>query len=646
MIAFDELWANNFGPFESFKLSLKERGLVHVRGDNSDTTAADSNGSGKTHVLKAISFCLFGETPDGDKADKLLRIGAERMETGVSWDDEDGHWAAHRNKPKVGSSTLVFEHNGQDVSAPTIAATQQEINERLGLDFATWRNTVLYAQGDVVRFADPGTTDADRKLILKRILRLDVLDKANEAAKTKMRLLASNNVLLEQEASRIIAELNGMSSGDALQTQLEQLQAELVEQEKTAKQLTKLRELDNMLIEAIGDARKQLSEQTSAQQEANKAREKAAAKTAEARAAARDWERTNADLAAMGGRIQGLIDGLDNELAEISAFEKGGACPSCGTKTTSPNVKRHIATLKKAAQHAYEVSMDQLRDEEQDTRSNLAAVKALETELLASAQACLEAAATATERATAIKREVDAEVAKWTPKQTEVRRDLAISEQAGVIAASTRRRIDGIKQSLKAVDDKRTGLTQRGTEIQAEIETAEEERIHINFWQKGFSNAGMSSMLMDAVMPELTKRANHYLELLSDGDISISFDTQSKLKTGESREKLSINWMIEGVPDSTPSGGQRKKISIAVDLALMDLVAQRERSAVDLLLLDEMLDGLDAAGRNRVMALLAELRQKRSTILVISHDSTISELFEHTMIVQKSNHIATLMEES
>jgi DNA repair exonuclease SbcCD ATPase subunit len=105
-------------------------------------------------------------------------------------------------------------------------------------------------------------------------------------------------------------------------------------------------------------------------------------------------------------------------------------------------------------------------------------------------------------------------------------------------------------------------------------------------------------------------------------------DTLSELKSGAVKDKLSINTTIEGNQNVTPSGGQLRKITLACDLALMDIVAQREGTAIDLLLMDEVLDGLDATGRSRIMDLLTHLKKQRGTIFLVTHDPELLEFME------------------
>jgi DNA repair exonuclease SbcCD ATPase subunit len=145
-------------------------------------------------------------------------------------------------------------------------------------------------------------------------------------------------------------------------------------------------------------------------------------------------------------------------------------------------------------------------------------------------------------------------------------------------------------------------------------------------------------------MPYLTERANHYLETLADGDILMEFTTQRELKSdkGALRDEIAINWTIEGIAGYPPSGGQQRKMEVATDLALMDLAEAREGSGLSMFMADEILDGLDAEGTERVMSLLQDLRARRSTVFVISHASSMHELFERQFTVVKEDGVSRL----
>ena len=53
---------NNFLIIGSASIDLHNQGLVRICGDNNDDTTSSSNGSGKSSIIEAIYWALFGDT--------------------------------------------------------------------------------------------------------------------------------------------------------------------------------------------------------------------------------------------------------------------------------------------------------------------------------------------------------------------------------------------------------------------------------------------------------------------------------------------------------------------------------------------------------------------------------------------------------
>jgi len=198
-------------------------------------------------------------------------------------------------------------------------------------------------------------------------------------------------------------------------------------------------------------------------------------------------------------------------------------------------------------------------------------------------------------------------------------------------------------QSLKKARKKAAGFRKQIKQFESDKRSVQGSLSYVEFWERGFSNQGLPSYILDSVMPFVEKRANVYLRVLADGDIKLGFSTQRELKSrDEKKDEIEITWEIEGKKNYPPSGGQQKKIEIATDLALMDLVATKEGEHVDLLALDEVLDGLDSEGCRRVLNLLRKLRKHRGSIFVVSHSSDVVEVFEKSIAVVKSGGVSIM----
>jgi len=114
-------------------------------------------------------------------------------------------------------------------------------------------------------------------------------------------------------------------------------------------------------------------------------------------------------------------------------------------------------------------------------------------------------------------------------------------------------------EQLKKDDEEKKKLVEA---LKAKHDEVKEEHEMCQFWVRGYSGQGLPSYVLDGVMKQITDRANHYLGILSDGDITMEFSTQRELKSskGEFKDEIDIRWVVEGVAGYPPSGGQQRKM--------------------------------------------------------------------------------------
>lgn len=593
MIEFRRVVVDEFGPFEHAELDLYRRGLVLIKGDNRDSTAADSNGAGKTNLFRAIAWALFGDTIEGDKTDEVVRKGQKSCAVSVEWSDGEDLYRVQR--ARLGANPkLLLERNGQDISGAVVRDTQAAIHSLLGMDFRTFRNTVLYGQGDVNKFADPRTTDAERKAVLKRVLRLEVVDAAQKHMTDQRKLIEKQRDSLSQRFQVLEGKLAEVDMGRAKE-RLSELRAKMGEVEKKVARRVKLEKVAAEIAEVL------------------RACDERRVEVERLRAVQRGVESALAGRAAELRAHQREV----RDLADRVALFDSGRCPTCTTPVTGGNVRQHVEDLKANA--------EVLREEEVSLRD---AITAMEVERD-------DVAAKLAKLAEDLTDERD-----WRTRYGEVLRDLKAIETAARDLKELEGWVDDCRAEIREIAVKRETLAGEIADVRTRLEELENEERHVRFWCDGFGNGGLVSHILDGVVPELTARANEHLAVLSDGDIRVRFDTETSLKSGEVRDKFDVIVDAEGLEAVRPSTGQLKKVTLAADLGLMDLVAARERAAVDLLLLDEVLDGLDGAGRARVVDLLNELRKTKSSIFVVSHDPALEQLFENVVTVVKENSVS------
>jgi DNA repair exonuclease SbcCD ATPase subunit len=131
---------------------------------------------------------------------------------------------------------------------------------------------------------------------------------------------------------------------------------------------------------------------------------------------------------------------------------------------------------------------------------------------------------------------------------------------------------------------------------------------------------GVSKYVVKKVLPFLNKKANHYLSVLGS-DYTIIFDS-------ELTEKL-ISRNRDPMPYASFSGGEKRRIDLALLLALIDVSKLQNSIDTNILILDEILDtSMDADGVECFMEHLNtafKVAYPDKAIYVITHRKELGE---------------------
>ena len=166
------------------------------------------NGAGKSSLLDAITWCIWGTSRAGDSSDSLVHSGSNDMQVEFVF-ELDGHQFTikrRRSKKGGGSTALELWSNQHNLTEGTIKATQEKIIQTLRLTFETFTNSSYLRQGHADEFTTKGATD--RKRILADILGLSHYDELEEKAKTRAKEAETKLQLLEYQLLEIEAELS------------------------------------------------------------------------------------------------------------------------------------------------------------------------------------------------------------------------------------------------------------------------------------------------------------------------------------------------------------------------------------------------------------------------------------------------------
>ncbi|MBK5227206.1 MAG: SMC family ATPase [Actinobacteria bacterium] len=141
-------------------------------------------GSGKSSVLDAISFALYGKTPRvKNKTKRLICSRTDAAHVKLLFEVEGKRYEVTRVlRNSGGSEHLLLDRDSEERTTGDTAVSER-IEELLGLDFDAFCSSVLLAQGRFSQFLEAAPTK--QMQILKGVFRVDQLDELRAAAKGK-----------------------------------------------------------------------------------------------------------------------------------------------------------------------------------------------------------------------------------------------------------------------------------------------------------------------------------------------------------------------------------------------------------------------------------------------------------------------------
>jgi DNA repair exonuclease SbcCD ATPase subunit len=156
----------------------------------------------------------------------------------------------------------------------------------------------------------------------------------------------------------------------------------------------------------------------------------------------------------------------------------------------------------------------------------------------------------------------------------------------------------------------------------------------MRFWEVAFSEQGLVKYIIKNIIDYFNNNCNEYLTHLTSGKYRIKFN-----------EMLEETVYIGGKETkfSSLSGGEVKKVNIAVLLGLQSLLALTDKDLSDIIFFDEIAESLDAESLQGLYILLQNLK-KTKTLFIITHNNDLKNLIDTPSIitVTKRNGVSTI----
>ncbi len=191
-------------------------------------------------------------------------------------------------------------------------------------------------------------------------------------------------------------------------------------------------------------------------------------------------------------------------------------------------------------------------------------------------------------------------------------------------------------------------IRERQKTLQAQRDDILRQISRLKDLERAFSKDGVPALLIEQALPEIESQANELLDRLSNGTMSLKFETQAEYKDSKRTDKKeTLEIKISDASGSYReyemySGGEAFRVNFAIRLALSRVLAHRAGARLQTLVIDEGFGSQDTDGRQRLIESINQVRGDFEKILVITHLDELKDAFPARIEVEKGLNGSTV----
>lgn len=649
---FGKLFINNFLVIGDAEVDLHNCGLTLIEGRNEDDESANSNGAGKSSLVDALCWCLYGVTGRGVSGDAVINKKAKKeCHVGVEvWTEGLNCYYIERGRKssRIGNN-LIVQHiivDGNDVGSgceltkTTVADTQAVVNDLLGCSYEIFTSSIYAVQEKMPDL--PALTDKNLKTLIEEAAGIDKLQRASEIAHAKYQDCVRLTTETQGKIENLTSELSNNKKllDDVVyerETHIRNATLERAQQLRYKDLLeSELRKASALPVEAVEAIEKKKAEIQAKIDEYSFIEAKGAEKQRLAMSAQSHCVMTKKEIEKEKEKIADLNKEINNLEAKI-----GTHCSECGKVYQAEDLE----TAKKAIETQIANKTKEVLKQIEDFKNQVAEAKVLAKDaedFKKSMPSVTKLMSAMNELNEHLKKNQDVQFQIDTQKRElqNLKKTIEATEEVTVKGETP------YNKTIKTLEESIAKLEKDKKERESEHEKYAEQQKIAEAVDELYSRKGIRAHILDTVTPFLNERTAFYLNTLSDGEITATWQTLTKTAKGDFKEKFSID--VQSVKGANCfaglSGGEKRKVRVATSMALQDLVASRAKKPIDLYIADEVDHALDASGLERMMSILEEKAKQFGTALVISHNS-LRDWIDNSIVVTKRDGISTVSRE-
>mgnify|MGYP003132554195 CR=1 FL=1 len=584
-------WSNcfSYGPDNELELDT-----------NTVTQIIGTNGMGKSSIPLIIEEALYNKNSKGiKKADIPNRYINDGYDIILEFEKDNNNYSIQINRKS--NIKVILIKDGEDISSHTATNTYKSIQEILGIDFKTFSQLVYQNTNASLQFLT--ATDTNRKKFLIDLLRLDEYVQLFEVFKEASRISSNKLIEVSSEITTIERWLQTNNLEGMEVQELLKLEINTDEDEKQFRSLS-------IELQNISEKNKKILTNNQYKELLSK---------------------INIDyINSVEVTEKESYDEYQKEVGQLEAAKKasermlekleklGDVCPTCEQEVDAEFKNNLIAQEKEL--------IDSLKLRKRSNEKIIYRIK--------NNNAQFDIKEKGQKEWEDLYRSIDTSLpSKIIDKET-------LEEQVRNVSAKLKEAKSKLEEIAKE-NEKRTKQNTRIEIIQSQtddfieklnnaktlLDQEKDLSSNLEILKKAFSTNGLLAYKIENLVKELEELANTYLAELSDGRFTLEFVV--------SNDKLNVQITDnENIVDILAlSSGELARVNTATLIAIRKLMSSISKSKINILFLDEVINVLDDAGREKMVEVLL---QEDLNTYIVSHGWT-HPLLEKVEVIKEGN---------
>ena len=596
MITLKQLsWDNcfSYGPNNNLRLDT-----------DTVTQIIGTNGMGKSSIPLIIEEALYNKNSKGiKKADIPNRYMSNGYTIWLLFEKDGNEYLI--DVKRSSSIKVKLTKNGEDISSHTATNTYKTIQEIIGIDFKTFSQLVYQSTNASLQFLT--ATDTNRKKFLIDLLHLDDYVQLFEVFKEAARISSNKIIEVTSEIKTVEKwlENNKLESTDILP--MLNLEIDTDKEEKEIRSLS-------VELENISEKNKKILTN-------NQYKEMLAGINLDEINSIEVTEKVSSDeFQKELGQLEAGMKASERMLQKLEKLDD--VCPTCEQNVDS-DFKENLINEEKKTISFIKKKVDENKKKIAEIRRNNSEFDR-KNKLQKDWEDLFRSIDNSLPTAILDKQELETRVADL---QIELRS--AKAEISRIATENERRTRENTR--IEIIQAQTDGFIEKLNKASETLKEVTDLDANLEILKKAFSTNGLLAYKIENLVKELEELTNTYLAELSDGRFTLEFIV--------SNDKLNVQITDnENVVDILAlSSGELARVNTATLIAIRKLMSSISKSRINILFLDEVINVLDEAGREKLVEVLL---QEDLNTYVVSHGWTHPLL--HKIEVVKQGNVSGL----